>query len=180
MAIGIKVNKAVKGYDYGASRFFGDPAIPGAWINDFYDSEIFFCQLRCSDIAPFDREGVLPHSGYIYVFLDIGTAPYKARVLYYDGKPDTVVDNFNGEADELFTQSWTMNFFLTDEAAEGNKLLGTPADWQYGGEKPRVFLQYDPLDAPMGFLGAMDGFAYFLFEERSSSFEHVVYVEEYS
>lgn len=180
MAIGIKVSKASAVYDYGTSRFFGAPAIPGEWINRFYDGEVFFCQIKCKDIAPYDTQGLLPHIGYLYVFLDLDARPYKARVFYYEGEPDTIVDDFNGKAEEYFAQSWTMSFFHAEEDAEGHRLMGVPSSWQYGGEVPRVFLQYDPLEAPMGFLDGMDGFAYFLYDERSSRFEHIAYVEEYS
>lgn len=31
----------------------------------------FICQIRCEDIAPFDKEGVLPHEGMFYFFAEI-------------------------------------------------------------------------------------------------------------
>ena len=48
-AIKITAKKAPKDYDLGASKFFGTPTVPPAWNGDFYDDELFFCQIRLSD-----------------------------------------------------------------------------------------------------------------------------------
>ena len=73
-AIGIKVKKAEGEHDLGASKFFGTPTLPSGMAEAFKDTEIFFCQIRCRDIAEAgliaENDERIPHSGYIYVFLD--------------------------------------------------------------------------------------------------------------
>ena len=48
-AIKITAKKAPEGYDLGASKFFGTPTVPLSWDGDFYDDELFFCQIKLSD-----------------------------------------------------------------------------------------------------------------------------------
>lgn len=181
-AIGINVTKANDGYDEGASKFFGAPAIPAEWQDIFDDDEMFFCQIRCSDIAQYDEQNILPHSGYIYVFLNTASYPYKPRVMYYDGEPDTVIDDFNAEVDgaQHLIDGWLMSFSEAEESSEGNRLLGVPADWNYDGKKPEVFLQYDPLASDMGFADNIDGYIYLVFSDDAHSLDKVEYIEERS
>jgi len=181
-AIGITVTKATEGYDLGASKFFGTPTVPAAWVDEFDDNEIFFCQIRLSDIAELDRENKLPHTGYLYIFLDISSFPYKARVLYYDGEPDTAIDDFNDEIPgaENLCDSWLMNFAEVEDDAQGIKLFGIPAGWGYDEDVPRILMQYDPLASNMGFADSIDGYAYFAFAEDSDKLEDVTYFEERS
>ena len=68
-AIGIRLKKAPDGCDLGMSKCFGTPTVPLAWEETFSEDEMFFCQIRLSDIAAFDAENRLPHTGYLYVFL---------------------------------------------------------------------------------------------------------------
>ena len=179
-AIGITVTKAQEKYDLGASKFFGVPTIPSEWKSDFEDDELFFCQIRLADIAELDTENNLPHTGYLYVFLDIGAYPYKARVRYFDGEPDMAVDDFNEDfLDEgNFADAWLMSFAEAEEDADGIKLFGVPADWSYGEEPPRLLMQYDPLASDMGFMDSIDGFAYFIFAEGSDKLEDVTFFAE--
>ena len=76
-AIKITVKKAPEPYDLGASKFFGTPTVPLAWDGDFYEDEIFFCQIKLSDIAQLDTENRLPHSGYLYIFLHTEDGKYR-------------------------------------------------------------------------------------------------------
>ena len=179
-AIGITVTKAQEKYDLGASKFFGVPTIPSEWKSDFVDDELFFCQIRLADIAEHDTENNLPHTGYLYVFLDIGVYPYKARVRYFDGEPDMAVDDFNEDFwDEgNFADAWLMSFAEAEEDADGIKLFGVPADWSYGEEPPRLLMQYDPLASDMGFMDSIDGFAYFVLAEGSDKLEDVTFFAE--
>jgi len=161
MAIGMTLNKASENGDPSVSKYFGSPVVPRSWEHDFEDSEMFFCQIRLSDIAPFDHDKRLPHTGYLYVFLDTndGLTP---TVRYYDGEPELVIEDFNAEAEgfEEFTQAWEIIFFQTDDDADGTKLFGVPADWPYEEAHPALLLQYDPLDNGTGFLNSTDGRLY--------------------
>lgn len=184
MAIGIKVKKAPADYDLGASKFFGTPTVPLAWETDFYEDEIFFAQIRLSDIAPFDREGRLPHTGYLYFFIDTEEGDYalEGDVRYLDGEPELAIDDFNGavEGYEKFTEAYLMEFYEVDDSETCTRLLGVPSDWNYEDEPPRLLLQYDPLDNEMDFLDHLDGFVYFFFGEDESRFDEVTLVEEYT
>lgn len=175
MAIGIKVKKADKASNPGASKFFGDPTVPNAWVEKWSDDVLFFCQIRLSDIAELDSDNRLPHTGYLYIFLDTEVFPYTPMVYYYDGEPDTVIDDFN-EAETEFshlTEAWEMEFTKADDDADGIKMFGIPSDWSYGEPVPKLFMQYDPLEAPMGFLDNADGFAYFVFGEDEKDLENI-------
>lgn len=184
MAIGIRVKKAVGEYDLGASKFFGTPTVPCSYENDFYDDEMFFCQIRLSDIAPLDREGVLPHTGYLYVFLHTGGGDYdlSADVRYHAGEPEMAIEDFNAALDEYedFCDAYLMEFYETDDDENCTRLFGDPSDWNYEDAPPKLLLQFDPLDSEMGFLDHLDGFVYLFFGENMRDFGSVELVEEYS
>jgi len=183
-AIGIKVKKAPEGYDLGASKFFGTPTIPLEWQEDFYDDEMFFCQISLADLAGLDREKRLPSTGYLYVFIHTGDGAYdlRADVRYYDGEPQLALDDFNGVvADyEKFTEAYLMEFYEADEGADCTRLFGLPSDWNYEDEPPALLMQYDPLDSDMGFLDHLDGFIYFVFGEDEQDLGAVSILEMYS
>ena len=183
-AIGIKVRKADEKYDLSASKFFGTPTVPLAWETDFDEDEIFFCQIRLSDLVDLDHDNRLPHSGYLYVFLHTNGGEYglKADVRYYDGEPEMALDGFNAVVDgyEMFDNAYLMEFYPTDEVSDCTHLLGLPSDWNYEEEAPKLLMQFDPLDSHMGFLDHLDGFVYFSFGKDESDFESVTVLEEYS
>ncbi len=184
MAIGIKVKRAPKEYDLGASKFFGTPTVPKGWQADFYDDEIFFCQIRLSDIAELDTENRLGHTGYLYVFLhtEDGKCHLRADVRYYDGEPDMALEDFNAEVlgYEHLTTAWLMEFKIVDECHDGTKLFGIPSGWNYEDDPPELLMQFDPLDNGMGFLDSLDGFIYLFFGENQKDFGAITLKEEYS
>lgn len=183
-AIRIKTKKAPETYDLGASKFFGTPTIPLAWEEDFYEDELFLCQIRLSDIAALDKENRLPHSGYLYIFLYTEDGDYRlsADVRYFDGEPELAYDDFNAtvEGYEEYTEAYLMEFEKAEEDADCTRLFGVPSDWNYEDEPPKLLMQFDPLDSEMGFLDALDGFLYFFFGEDETDLEGVTLSEEYS
>ena len=183
-AIKITVKKAPESYDLGASKFFGTPTVPLAWDVDFYEDEIFFCQIRLSDIAELDSEGRLPHTGYLYIFIETEDGHYKLKpdVRYFDGEPELAIDGFNLEVDgyERFNDAYLMEFSEVDDSEICTRLFGFPSDWNYVDEPPRLLLQYDPLDNDMDFLDMLDGFVYFFFGDDARDFGAVELREEYS
>ena len=183
-AIGIKAKKAPEGYDLGASKFFGTPTVPLSWDGDFYEDEIFFCQIKLSEIAELDKENKLPHTGYLYIFLETADGDYhlKPDVRYYDGEPELAIDDFNTavEGYEQYNDAYLMEFSEADEDEICTKLFGSPSDWNYADEPPKLLMQYDPLDNDSGFLDSLDGFIYFLFGENEKEFENITLWEEYS
>lgn len=183
-AIGIKVKKAPEGYDISASKFFGTPTVPLAWEGGFDDDEIFFCQIALADIAELDREGRLPHAGYLYIFLHTEEGSYSLRpdVRYFDGEPELAIGDFNSAVEdfERYDEAYLMEFCEADGDEICTRLFGEPSDWNYPDAPPKLLLQYDPLDNEMGFLDHLDGFVYFFFDEDEKALEKVTLVEEYS
>ena len=183
-AIGIKVKKAPEGYDLGASKFFGTPTVPLDWEGDFYEDEIFLCQIRLSDIAHLDKGNRLPHSGYLYIFLETEHGIYnlKPDVRYYDGEPELAIDAFNAAVEEYekYTEAYLMEFFEVDEDEVGTRLFGVPSDWNYEDEPPKLLFQYDPFDNDMDFLDTLDGFVYFFFGDDEKDFKKINLMEEYT
>ena len=183
-AIKIKAVKAPEKYDLGASKFFGTPTVPAKWNGDFYDDELFFCQIRLSDIAELDTENKLPHMGYLYVFLHTEDGKYHlgADVRYHDGEPELAIDDFNAEVEEFegFTEAYLMEFSECDEYEICTRLFGIPSDWNYADEPPKLLMQYDPLDNETDFLDTLDGFVYLFFGEDERTLEDVTLTEEYT
>ena len=183
-AIKISVNKAPEGYDLAKSKFFGAPTVPLSWNGTFDEDEIFFCQIRLSDIATLDKENRLPHTGYLYIFLKTEEGKYhlKTDVRYYDKAPELAIDDFNTavEGYEQYNDTYLMEFSETDEDEDCTRLLGIPSDWSYAYDPPELFMQYDPLDSHMGFLDSLDGFVYFFFGEDKKAFKNIMLMEDYS
>ncbi|MBE6594821.1 MAG: DUF1963 domain-containing protein [Ruminococcaceae bacterium] len=183
-AIKISLKKAPESYDLGASKFFGTPTVPLAWDGDFYEDEIFFCQIRLSDIAELDKENRLPHTGYLYIFLETEDGNYhlKPDVRYYDSKPELAINDFNAAVDgfENFTEAYLMEFSEADGDEICTKLFGSPSDWNYADKPPKLLMQYDPLDNDTGFLEFLDGFIYFFFGEDEKKLENITLWEEYT
>ena len=182
--IKITAKKAPEGYDLGASKFFGTPTVPLVWDGDFYDDELFFCQIRLSDIAELDKENKLPHTGYLYVFLHTEDGKYHlgADVRYHDGEPELAIDDFNAAVEdyEKYTDAYLMEFSEVDEDEICTRLFGIPSDWNYVDEPPRLLMQYDPLDNDMDFLDTLDGFVYLFFGENEKDLSEVTLMEEYT
>ncbi len=109
---------------------------------------------------PFDKANRLPHTGYLYFFLDTKTYPYDVWMNYYDGEPDMLLEGFNDLDPEFahLTQAWLMAFEECDVFDDGMKLFGIPS-LQVDADAP-LLLQYDPLADHLGFLEHVDGYAY--------------------
>ncbi len=165
-AIQIRVEKAPEEYDYGRSKFFGDPTIPAQWADRFAEHIIFFAQIRLEELAPFDKENRLPHTGYLYFFLDTEVYPYDVWIDYYDGEPDMLLGEFNDVDPEFshLTQAWLMSFEECDEYADGMKLFGIPSS-DVDATAP-LLLQFDPLADHLGFLEHIDGYAYIFHDPK--------------
>lgn len=172
MAIQIKVTKGIP--EEGGSQFFGSPAVPAGWEDSFEDTVIFLCQIRLADIAALDRDDRLPHTGYLYIFLDTAQEPYTPVVLFSESEPDTVIDDFNdiGEEYAPLTEGWAMSFLEAADDSDGIRLFGKPSGWPYADDAPELLLQYDPLASDMPFLSSVDGYAW-LFRKRDGYTLHI-------
>ena len=78
--IAIKTQPA-EGDLFGQSKWWGFPDLPEEldWpsvpVNDegdvYDDTLTFICQIRCEELAPFDPEGLLPHTGMLWFFASL-------------------------------------------------------------------------------------------------------------
>ncbi len=180
-AIKITLTEAGENYDLTASKLFGAPVIPEPWEDRFAEDIIFFGQIRLSDIAELDTENRLPHTGYLYIFLDTEMFPYTAWVDHYDGPPPRlVIDDFN-EVEPRFAhlnRAFLMSFEAADEDYDGTRLFGIPqTDIDDDSE---LLMQFDPLDNNTGFLSEMDGYAYFFFGKEGERLDEVRFVVDRS
>ena len=184
-AIRIKVKKAEGEYDQGLSKMLGNPVLPKKLMDSLPSTAMFLMQIRLEDIAEFDEDNVLPHKGYLYFFLDTENGAYSLKpiVEYYAGEPTHFVDGFNDIVDgfEEYNQDYLIEFEKCDDEADGNKLLGHPADWQYQETTDRLLLQLDPLaDEEMNLFSTFDGFLYFFFEGEKIDFKKIKLIEDIS
>ena len=67
-AIGIKIKKADKNSDLGASKFFGAPVLPSQWQDMFSDDVIFFAHPSTKE--NFDNSFVILNILLVIVYLD--------------------------------------------------------------------------------------------------------------
>lgn len=79
-----------KSHWWGAPDLPEDMACPYVLINEGTDDEYaepltFVCQIRCDEIAEYDKEGLLPHEGMLYFF---------APLDYFLGEDDSPLDQF--------------------------------------------------------------------------------------
>lgn len=156
--IGITVEKAHGEYDPGTSKFFGAPTMPEEWLSDgtINDEDFFFCQLKISEFKKFDKNGLLPQKGFIYIFLLFEDGKFTPNVRYCNSEPDTLIDDFNAGFDFLgdTDTEYSIDFFETDNAEDGTRLIAEDDD-------NIILLQYDPLDDNMpSFLADTEKIAY--------------------
>ena len=141
------------------SKWWGDPDMPENMqyptmeVNDegeTFDYPLtFVCQINCEDIAPFDKEGKLPHEGMLYFFAAIDDyIGYESPVQNPVGewpKGRLVVKyakaiNFEtfqtcmlvGDEDEQLTEpELTITFSECEDSENGIKMLAGVADEGY-------------------------------------------------
>lgn len=144
--IGIKVEKAHGEYDPGTSKFFGSPTMPEEWLSDgtVGDEDFFFCQLKLSEFKTYDKEGLLPQVGFIYIFLTFKDGRFLPNIQYSKTEPDTLIDDFNAGFDFLgdTEAEYSIDFCEAQTADDGSGLLIEQGD-------KTILLQYDPLDDNM-------------------------------
>lgn len=183
MAIGMKLTRSAEPLSPERSKFFGSPTMPLAWGGDFYDDTLFFCQINLEETAPFDKDGVLPREGFLYIFLDTEGGEYNLLpIVRYSDAPDAIFTDFNSEVPgfEKYTTDVAIEFFECDDFADGMKLLGYCNDWQYEGEPARLLMQVDHYDEELDFLSFHDGYTYITLGEDTEEFTDVSIMQEYS
>lgn len=183
-AIRLKVKKAEGEYDLGASKFLGSPVLPKKLLTAFNDQTIFLMQIRLEDIKDLDEENILPHEGYLYIFLDVSDSEYSLEpiVKYTKQEPTHCLNGFNDivEGYEQYVDDYLIEFEKCDDYETGNKLLGKPNDWNYEEAPRQLLFQFDPLDSEMGIFSHLDGYIYFFLGNDRKTFKDVDILEEIS
>lgn len=163
MAIRLKLNKTERILFCG-SKWWGDPDMPENMqyptVEVTEDGEsfdyplTFVCQINCEDIAPFDKEGKLPHEGMLYFFAAIdewlgyesptqqgeGEWPkghiavkYAKNINFETFQTCMMVDD---EGQQLTEGELEIILEECEDDAEGIKLLGTPSGSAVKGKYP--------------------------------------------
>ena len=184
--IKLKVRKAEGDYDPGMSKMLGNPTLPKGMDKEIPGTAMFLMQIRLEELKDIDVDNRLPHTGYLYFFLDLADTQYSMKpiVKYHDGEPDELVGDFNEgfEGLEGATQEYLIEFEKCDEAEPGNRLLGVATDWQFQEEPEGALLfQFDPYEEPgMNLFPTFDGMMYFFFGKDHRDFDAVSFVEDFS
>ncbi len=192
MAIKITTNKTDKNL-FCASKWWGDPDMPEdmnyptmsvndpEWGEDEYPLT-FICQINCEDIAPYDKEGILPKEGMFYFFGNIdGFLGYETPV------PMSMGEWPKGNIHVKYAKSINMEAFrsvmlvddedgtLTEPAREiifeecndldrGHKLLGQPTNSEIKQEGWINLFQIDS-DSELELLIPDNGLVNFMIKE---------------
>lgn len=82
MAIGLKFRQTADDLT-GQSKWWGAPDLPEGWDYPCQgeDPLTFVCQIRCQDLAQFDKDGLLPKEGMLYFFAAIGEYVHKLDIV---------------------------------------------------------------------------------------------------
>ena len=154
MAIKLCAKKVEGKHDFGTSKFLGYPVLPEGWENEFDDGVLFLLQINLEEIKDLDKDNLLPHTGYLYFFLDVSDGPYNLRpiVRYFDGEPTSVIDDFNSIVTgyENFVKPYLVTFEETDDSGDGTRLFGEISSQYYEDEDRKLLFQFDPYDPDLG------------------------------
>lgn len=183
-AIKLKLTKAEGEYDLGKSKFLGSPVMPEWMMDEFNDETIFFLQLNLEEIKDLDKENLLPHTGYLYIFLDVSGTEYNLKpiIKYTTDDVTHCLNGFNDIVDgyEVYIDDYLIEFEECDDYSSGIKLFGKPNDWPYEDVSDKLLLQFDPLDSEMGIFSNLDGYIYFFLGKDTKTFKDVKIVEDIS
>lgn len=136
----------------GCSKIWGFPDLPDSVPYPEVEVEVdgekfvnpltFICQIRCQDLVPVDRQGLLPHTGMLYFFGDVdyflGLFEYDSpgmgewgtnffRVLYSPTCDDLHSHKLVDESGALLgLPAESLSFEECEDKDDGFKLLGRP------------------------------------------------------
>ena len=183
-AIKLKIKKAEGEYDVGLSKILGNPVLPEGMDETLPSTAMFLMQIRLEDIKDLDEDNILPHEGYLYIFLDVSNSEYSLKpiVKYTKSEPTICLNGFNDIVDgyEEYVDDYLITFEKCDDYETGNKLFGKPNDWNYAEEPKQLLFQFDPLDSEMGIFSHLDGLIYFFLGKDGKTFKDVEIMEEIS
>lgn len=169
-----------------SSHFWGNPALPEGvdypmYIDDEGDEYpyYFVCQINMSDVAPYDVDNLLPHTGLLLFFAKIDhylgyypeteciggeiSDPEAVKVLYFpisdDLREAVLIDE---DDEELAPEALQITFSLdAAELSDDHALLAAPTHrewetWDHPFEKWIILLQVDSFEGEDFELNFMD------------------------
>ena len=159
------------------SKWWGNPDLPEGV--DAPDCLTFVCQIRCDQIAAYDKDNLLPHKGMLYFFAELDYYfgdfdAYCPQDFYWDSDDvkvmyieDIETPNFeeviavDEDDNPLALEPLAIEFAVGDDLFMGNKRLGSPTnreweDWEEPCTGWTELLQIDSDDYEGGSLNFMD------------------------
>jgi len=161
IAIKIKESCPVEG-----SKFFGAAFLPDKLIesDEFSFGEVFICQINLSELAPFDKKGLLPDSGWLYFFMDFDCKPVKGIVRYSESADAYTFFNEDAELDYDVETEYAVEF--SDGEADNGVFAGHKK--LYDNEVCLLKFTPDTL-GDMDFLSGTNGSIMFVIDRESLS-----------
>ena len=135
------------------------------------------CQIDLWQLAKECKSPYLPTRGYLYFFLEVHGDKVSSPVVYYTPYAPNVTKESEAYGLVPLQEPLIIEFFETEQSADGCKLLGECAG---GGDGRSLLLQIDPLDDGIEFLSHRDGFLYFLMGDDLEEFTDVALGENLS
>ena len=179
-AVKITAMPMVERYDQGQSKFFGSPAVPNSWKDTFPDDEVFICQIRLEDLVQFESEHMLPQTGYLYFFVRTEGNKLTPHIMYYDGEPDTLIDNFNSIVPEFshLVNDTLVYFESCDGLSDGTRLFGSTQNLDAEYKDKKLLMLFDTRSLPTPFFKDKDAQLYFFFGESCDLSDVELYIKE--
>lgn len=183
MAIYFKLTKIEEEDEktYERSKMLGSPVFPKGFVGKHkLNDALFICQLNLSEMS----DPKLPTEGFLYIFLNIDTYPYKPKVFYTNEEVLEVFDTIN----EGFDDYGDPNGYLIEKVDEydGFGFLtefdpSLDLDSQIDTSEYACLLEIDSINLPVNTLtlGQPDGWYMFLIKEedlKAKNFKNVKFI----
>lgn len=161
--------------DPAGSRFYGAPYVPAFLADKYVDDFIFLAQIRLADIAALDPDEILPHEGYLYLFIDAEMYPDESLYAfceYTTEEPDTLLRGFNARSPipEGLTTAFPVGFTKVAGNADCTRMGGIPSG---DAEVGTLLLQYRPEDFDVPFLRDKNIYLYLSFD-KDDELEYII------
>lgn len=188
-AIALNVRKVCynEKIDESCIKFYGNPCLPESLVDKYSMDTVLFAQIRCEDLKELDIENRLPHTGYLYFFLDAKNYPRENLSIivdYFNEEPKYAIDDYNESSPivEGLNVPFIIEFLKVNADYDGTKLLGRPNGYvDENDDMPGLLLQYDPLDFDFPFLSSIDGYAYVFYgKNEKNKFSKLTFIIERS
>ena len=126
------------------SKWWGNPDLPEGV--DVPDCSTFVCQIRCDEIAAFDKENLLPHKGMLYFFAELDyffgedtyvpdwEDPEDLKVIYIEDIETPTFEEVvyvDDDNNPIALDALAIELSKDEAYCDGNKLLGKPFDREW-------------------------------------------------